>query len=177
MKNKWLKWILFFAPIAVIVAIDQLTKLWAVKSLMGRSAITIIPGALELTYVENTGMAFGLLQDSTIFFYIMTAVALAVIVYFVIRIPFEKKFLPLFILLSFIAGGAVGNLIDRVFRKYVVDFIYISLIKFPVFNVADIFVSLSCITLVIFLLFVYKDEDLKRIRVFGKRKKENKESE
>ena len=168
MKNKWLKWVLFFAPIAVIAAVDQLTKYLAISSLMGKPSIPLIPGALELTYVENTGMAFGLLEDGTIFFYIMTAVALAVILFFVIRIPFEKRFLPLFILLSFIAGGAVGNLIDRIFRKYVVDFIYISLIRFPVFNVADIFVSLSCIALVIFLLFVYKDEDLKRIRIFKK---------
>ena len=172
MKNKWLTWVLFFVPIAAIAAADQLTKHWAVSALMGKPAITLIPGALELTYVENTGMAFGLLEDGTIFFYIMTAIALAVILYFVFRIPFEKRFLPLFILLSFIAGGAVGNLIDRVLRKYVVDFIYISLIRFPVFNVADIFVSLSCIVLVVFLLFVYKDEDLKRIKVFGKAEKE-----
>lgn len=70
----------------------------------------------------------------------------------------------------FVGAGAVGNMIDRVFRKYVVDFIYFSLINFPVFNVADIYVTVAAFMLVVLILFFYQEEDLNR--VFSKKKEQ-----
>lgn len=175
MKKRLAKGLLFLIPASLIILIDQLTKAWAVQRLMGQADITIIPEVLELTYVENTGMAFGLLKDGTIFFYIATFLALALIVHELVRVPFEKRFVPFILMLSFVSGGAIGNLIDRIVRKYVVDFIYVSLIRFPVFNVADIFVTLTCIALIVLFLFIYKEEDLKMITPFRKKKQKNDE--
>lgn len=87
-------------------------------------------------------------------------IILTVIVYVLVKTPYQKMYTKLHITLVFIAGGAIGNLIDRLRYDYVVDFLYFSLINFPIFNVADIYVTLSSIYLVILLLFVYKESDL-----------------
>ena len=98
----------------------------------------------------------GFIKDSQVFFFIATVLALIVILYFILRISLSKRFVPLVVVLSFLAGGAVGNFIDRIVRKFVVDFIYVSLIHFPVFNVADSFVTVSCVVLMVLLLFFYR---------------------
>ena len=82
------------------------------------------------------------------------------IVYVLLKTPNQHKYVKLHIALVFIASGAIGNMIDRLKLDYVVDFLYFSLINFPIFNVADIYVTLSAIYLVILLLFVYKERDL-----------------
>ena len=81
------------------------------------------------------------------------------IAYVLIKVPDEKKYNKLHILLVLIAGGAIGNLLDRLRLDYVVDFIYIVLINFPIFNVADMYVTFSTVILVIQVLFVYKEND------------------
>ena len=90
----------------------------------------------------------------------MTAVILLAVVFFFVKTPAEKRYVPILLCFTLIAGGAVGNLIDRASQKYVVDFLYFSLIDFPVFNVADCFVTVGCILLMIFFIFVYKDDEL-----------------
>lgn len=173
MKKNILKWALFLVPASLIVVFDQLSKAWAVSGLAGQKSIPLIPGVLELSYVENTGMAFGLLKDSRVFFFIATGLALAVILYFFIRLKFMPRFIGLVIVLSAVFAGAIGNLIDRIGRGFVVDFIYISLINFPVFNVADVFVTLGSIALAILLLFVYKEKSLKEAFPSRKAEKDN----
>ena len=84
---------------------------------------------------------------------------LAVIAYVLLKAPNKKRYIPLHLLLIVIAAGAVGNMIDRLRLNYVVDFIYFSLINFPVFNVADIYVTLATAFLAIPVLFRYKEED------------------
>ena len=86
--------------------------------------------------------------------------------------PDEKKYRMLHLLLSLIAAGAIGNMIDRIRFDYVVDFIYFVLINFPIFNVADIYVSVSTVVLVILLLFVYQENDLSFIGFKQKRYRE-----
>ena len=86
--------------------------------------------------------------------------------------PDDKKYKVLHALLSMIAAGAIGNMIDRMRLDYVVDFIYFVLINFPIFNVADIYVSLSTVALVILLLFYYKDSDLSFISFKQKKYRE-----
>ena len=114
----------------------------------------------ELHYLENRGAAFGMLQDQKVLFVLIAMIILTVIVYVLVKTPYQKMYTKLHITLVFIAGGAIGNLIDRLRYDYVVDFLYFSLINFPIFNVADIYVTLSSIYLVILLLFVYKESDL-----------------
>ena len=146
--------------IALLVIFDQFTKGLAVRHLKGTEGRVLIPGALELQYVENRGAAFGMLQGKQWFFWILTAVFLVFAVLALVRIRKVKRFYPLIICLLVLCAGAIGNLIDRVAHRFVVDFIYFSLIRFPVFNVADIYVSLSVIVLILLVLFKYKNAEL-----------------
>lgn len=132
---------------------DQYTKHLAVLHLKGQQPIVLIPGVLELRYLENRGAAFGILQNQKSFFVIMTSLVLVFCVYALWRMPNQKKFRPLHVLGGFLIAGALGNFLDRVRLDYVVDFIYISLIDFPIFNVADMYVSFIC---VIGLILVFR---------------------
>ena len=154
------------------VALDQFTKYLAVIHLKDKPAYIIINGILELNYLENRGAAFGMLQNQKVFFIFVAVVILGVIGYVLFKTPDAKKYRILHLLLSLIAAGAIGNMIDRVRFDYVVDFIYFVLINFPIFNVADIYVTISTIALVILLLFVYKENDLNFISFKQKRYRE-----
>ena len=155
-----------------MVALDQFTKYLAVIHLKDKPAYIIINGILELNYLENRGAAFGMLQNQKVFFIFVAVVILGVIGYVLFKTPDAKKYRILHLLLSLIAAGAIGNMIDRVRFDYVVDFIYFVLINFPIFNVADIYVTISTIALVILLLFVYKENDLNFISFKQKRYRE-----
>lgn len=159
MKNKKALYITDIILLVVLVIIDQLTKYLAVLKLRNKPALNIINGVLELNYLENRGAAFGMLQNQKIFFVFVALVFLAVICFVLYKTPADKKYNKLHILLTFISAGAIGNLIDRLRLDYVVDFIYFSIINFPIFNVADIYVTCSTLILVILILFVFKDND------------------
>lgn len=159
-RNKKILLGIDMALLIILVALDQITKYFAVLNLKGGPAWQVIDGVFELHYLENHGAAFGMLQGQKPLFVFLASFILAVIVYVLLKAPNQNKYIKLHITLVFIAGGAIGNLIDRIRYDYVVDFFYFSLINFPVFNVADIYVTLSAIVLVILLLFVYKEADL-----------------
>lgn len=156
-KSKLLIWDLLF--LFMLVAIDQFTKKIAVIKLKDQPAFNIIDGVLEFNYLENKGAAFGMLQNQKVFFIFVAVVFLGVIVFVLFRAPAEKKYLRLHILLVMIAAGAIGNMLDRLRLDYVVDFIYFVLINFPIFNVADIYVTVATAILIIQVLFVYKEND------------------
>ena len=142
------KRIIWLPDILLILAgilLDQFTKHLAVVYLKGSQPVSLIPGVLELRYLENRGAAFGMMQGAKVFFLIITPVILAAVIYALIKMPSDGKYRVLHILLDCVAVGAVGNMIDRIRLDYVVDFIYISLIDFPIFNVADMFVSIACV--------------------------------
>ena len=153
--------ILLVSAIALVLllAFDRLTKYLAVTGLRGKNPIVLIPGVLELHYLENRGAAFGSMQNMQVFFWILTIVFLAVAVFFFIRMPKTKHYYPLMGCCVVLVAGAVGNFIDRLVNQYVVDFIYFSIIDFPIFNVADIYISLSFIVILILVFFYYKDGD------------------
>lgn len=157
----------WISGIVLLVLADQLTKYMAVINLKGSSGIVIIPGVLELQYLENRGMAFGMLQGKQILFLILCIAFCIVLLFLFFKIPKTGYYLPLILTGGVLAAGAVGNFIDRAFQGYVVDFIYISLIDFPIFNLADIYVVCGGIVLVILVLFYYKDEDFDFIRCKG----------
>ena len=131
---------------------------------MNKPDIIIIPGVLQLHYLENTGAAFSLLQGRQILFAIITPVLLIFLLYSIVRMPQVKKYNVLDYVVVVVIAGAIGNYIDRIVNNYVVDFIYFSLINFPVFNVADIYVTCGVIVLFFLVLFYYKDEDFEEIK-------------
>ena len=144
---------------AILIFVDQLTKIMC-TSLKDSGPVVLINNVLELHYLENRGAAFGILQGQRVIFLIISIVVLVIMSMVYIRIPAEKKYVSLNIIMDFILAGALGNTIDRVMLGYVRDFIYFSLINFPIFNVADIYITCSTIILLLMILFVYKEEDL-----------------
>lgn len=142
---------IYFALGVVILILDLLTKIWAQTRLREIGTIPLIEDVFHLTYVENRGAAFGILQNQRIFF-ILIALAFAAVVVFVI-LKYKKRPAVLDLGLSFMSAGALGNMIDRIWRGFVVDMFDFRLINFPVFNVADIFVCIGAGLLAIFFIF------------------------
>jgi len=171
--------------VAALVVIDQITKAMAVMFLKDKPAIPIIKDVFELKYLENTSAAFGMDPISLLhkvfqfeifhtnpelylnvrmgFFYLLTFVMIWLLGLLYLRIPNEKRFRYMDWIMIFMIAGAIGNLIDRVMQQYVVDFLYFKLINFPIFNVADIYVTCAAIALLVLGLIYYKDEDIERI--------------
>ncbi len=143
---------LYIAIFLLIIALDQISKSLITSHFSLGEGTTIIKGIFDFTYVRNEGAAFGILQGARVFFIILTVViCVALIVYLIKAKPtslLEKT------ALAFIAGGAIGNFIDRVWLGYVRDFINLTFIDFPVFNVADCFV---CIGAGLYILYTFLD--------------------
>jgi signal peptidase II len=146
-----------FASILLVFA-DQITKYLAYTHLKTDGPIVIIDGVLELRYLTNAGAAWGMLSGQRIFFLLLTGIIILAILYVFIRTPWSKKYAALLWVEILGFSGAVGNFIDRFVNGYVHDFIYFSLIDFPIFNVADSYVVIAAVLLAILFLFVYKDE-------------------
>lgn len=144
----------------ILIVLDQLTKVWAVATLAGNEGIKLIPGVFRLLYLENRGSAFGMMQGRQTFFFIFTVIVLIGLVFIYPRIPDVKRMIPLKIVAVLIFAGAIGNFIDRIRQSYVVDFFYFELIDFPIFNVADIYVTCSAFILMVLILFYYKEDEL-----------------
>lgn len=122
-----------FVTVLLVFLCDQLAKLWVQRSMLPRESISLIPGVFHITYVRNTGAAFGLLRDQTLFFIIITLLVIGMIVFTLSRIPKEQ--LSLQFALGLLLGGALGNLLDRIRFGYVIDFLDFRV--WPVFNLAD----------------------------------------
>lgn len=179
--------------IAILVSLDQISKVLAVQFLMGKPDIALVDGVLQLHYLENTGAAFSALEGARWLFLIITPIICVFLVFVLYRTVgvmvagrnslikisakpsassaspqklsanLRNRFLPLYLLDSMLLAGAIGNYLDRLHNGYVVDFIYFSLINFPVFNVADMYVTVSVIMGAALLLFYYKDSDLQML--------------
>ncbi len=162
--------IIDFILLGILIFADQFTKKMAVSYLKDKPAKVLIDGVFELNYLENRGAAFGMFQNQKILFVIIAIIMITVIGCIIVKLPLMKKYNILEIILVLITAGAIGNLIDRIKVDYVVDFFYFVLINFPIFNVADIYVSVSCVLLAILILFYYKEEDFAFLT-----KKKNKE--
>ncbi len=133
----------------LIVIIDQITKYIAVNTLKGKESIHLIGKFLNLSYVENAGAAFGILQNQRFFFILITTIIIIGITVYSKKVIKKTSRLTLYSL-NLIVGGAIGNLIDRVLHGYVIDFIDVKFgefYDFPVFNIADISVVVGTIIL------------------------------
>ena len=155
MKGRGFLCTAFLAGMALLTALDQWTKALAVGHLMNKPPIVLNEGVFQLYYSENRGAAFGVLQGKQLFFFLITLAVLAAAAYMIWRMPAVKRFAPLWISLLLVSSGAVGNMIDRVSQGYVVDFLYFNLINFPIFNVADCYVTVGAFLLVALLFFYY----------------------
>lgn len=144
--------------IVALVAADQATKYFAYTSLKINGPIVLIDGVLEFHYLTNPGAAWGIFAGQRTFFVILTLVVLLGILYAYLRTPWTRKYAIMIVAELLFVSGAIGNLIDRFLNGYVHDFIYFSLIDFPIFNVADCYVVIGAIVLAVAVLFVYKDE-------------------
>lgn len=176
--KKTLRYIISILVLVLLVAVDRITKYLSVIYLKDKEPFTIIKGVLQLTYIQNTGSAWGMLAGKQVLFITVTFLLLAVMVFMFVLIPYERKYRPLCCVIVTLAAGAIGNLIDRIANGYVHDFIYFEIIDFPVFNFADICVTLSMIALIILIFFKYKDKDFEFIKdKLGRKKSTSAENE
>jgi signal peptidase II len=148
--------ILWIIIIAASVLLDQLTKLWAIECLAVFERIDAIPFFINFYHIKNPGAAWGMLSDSRWIFLVISAVAIIafpIFLYKYRKAPFIFGFS-----LSLIIGGAIGNMIDRIFAPngYVTDFIEFAFMDFPIFNVADICVCIGAVLMFIYLAFMDK---------------------
>lgn len=144
----------------LLLGIDQYSKYWAVAHLKNQDAISLISGVFELHYLENHGAAWGILSGKMFFLIGISVLVLGLLVYLYTKIPEGRHFWLLKACFLCIFAGTVGNLLDRVFHQYVIDFLYFKWIDFPVFNVADIYVTLGAGLLIVALFFVYSEQEL-----------------
>ena len=161
--------------IAAVIAADQLTKFLVSPALLALPGhtLTVIPGFFSLTYVENTGASFGILQGSQVFFIIVTVIVLGVAAVLMFKTR-HKQTLYLKITLSLVIGGTFGNFVDRIFFGYVRDLFRFEVSWFPwVFNVADACLVIGAILLGVYILFIYKEKDGKPLLARRKKPKEN----
>lgn len=157
-----------FIIIILGIIVDRVSKLWAIGTLKGGKDIVIIDKFFQLSYLENRGAAFGILQNKVIFLSIFTIILILGLSIFLYKNRKKSKLLS--ISLSLIIGGALGNFYDRIIYKYVVDFIllhYKDKYYFPTFNMADVFVVCGTILLAIYIL---KDENHGTIWNWSKRR-------
>lgn len=151
--------------IGLLIGVDQYVKHWTILNLQNNGPIIVINKVFELTYVENRGAAFGILQNQRVFFLIFTLLVVGVIYYLYLKVPRNKRFSPLRVSFLLFFAGALGNWIDRFRLSYVVDTFYFSLIDFAVFNVADSYVVVSVILFAILLLFYYKENEFEFMKI------------
>ena len=185
MKKKKLTLGISAIIVTILVALDQVTKYLAVVFLRNNKPVSIIPDVFEFQYLENRSAAFGMDPVSLLhklfsiqafhddpelflrvkmgFFIVFTISMVMVFIYIYTRIPDKKRFYSMDLILILFISGAIGNFIDRVTLQYVVDFFYFKLIDFPIFNVADIYVTVAAFLMVFLMLFYYKEEDLEEI--------------
>ena len=151
-----------------VVLLDQISKIIVVKNIELGEVIPVIKNVFNLTYIENRGAAFGMLSDQRWIFMIISVVAIVAIFVFIWKEKPESMWMKT--CLGAIVGGGIGNMIDRIFRGSVVDFIdadfvqyphpsfdggfKLTMTDFPIFNVADCFITVGCAVLVVYLIFV-----------------------
>lgn len=148
---------------ALLVVIDQYSKHLAEIYLSGGHSFPIIKDVFELHYLENHGVAFGMMQDMRWIFIPVSAILTIILIWLLARSPLRSNALFRFSCYLCLAG-AIGNMIDRLVLGYVIDFLYFKLIDFPVFNIADCFVVIATFLLIYFVLFRFKSYENMNIR-------------
>lgn len=137
----------------VIAGVDQLIKYFVLENLVDAGRVTAIPHILDLIYVENRGVAFGMFSDMRWFFVVITSIVIIAFIVMLFKGGYKSKLFS--ISCALIVGGGIGNLIDRLMYGFVVDYLQLSFFS-PVCNFADYCITIGTVLLVIYLLF-YSD--------------------
>lgn len=153
-----------FLVILFIVLLDQVTKTWAYFNLQGHNAfgypndIIVIKNVFRLTYVENPGMAFGIRIGNELYLTLFATVSSFLLLIIIFKSDYFQKYYKY--ALGCILGGAIGNLIDRFIYGMVIDFIYFEAINWPVFNIADVAVTIGMILGVVQIFFSHEESKI-----------------
>ena len=142
---------------ALLLIFDVVSKIWASGYLAEAGSIEFIKGFLRLTYVENTGVAFGMFSDMLYVMVPLTIIVAGICIFVYIKNKGKSKIFDNALLV--VITGAIGNIIDKITRGFVVDFLEFEFIDFPVFNLADIYVCVGAALLMIYVLFGEKNEN------------------
>lgn len=142
--------VIYYIIAAIVICIDQLVKYLTVQNIPLRETVEVIPNVLSLTYHQNTGAAWSILEGQMWFFYIVTLIVVGVILYYLHTQGRQSKLFST--ALSFLLAGAVGNLIDRLFHQFVVDMFQLEFIQFPIFNVADSALTIGVALMILYLI-------------------------
>ena len=154
-EGRMIKYI--FISLAVL-AIDIYTKSLAIKNLLGKTAKPLIKGFLSLYYTENTGAAFSIFRDQAL---LLVCLPIAMLIGIVIYVFVVRSKNPFFLTgVSLILGGGIGNLIDRISKGYVVDFLRFDFVDFPIFNFADTFVFMGTVLLLFYCFFTKEGREI-----------------
>ena len=135
----------------VIIILDQLTKYLTASNLDLGQTINLIPNVLSLTHVQNTGASWSIFEGQMVFFYLVTILVVAFLIYLLHKEG--KKSALLATAIVFMIGGALGNFIDRLFHQYVIDMIQVDFMSFPIFNIADIALTTGVILMLVAVLY------------------------
>ena len=163
--------------ILLFTFIDQITKILSFNNLYGGKDKILIDGVLRLHYLENRGAAFGIMQGGRWIFLILTILFTTILVYEYTTIPKVKKYNFYRLMSILLISGAIGNAIDRIIFGYVRDFIYFELINFPIFNIADCYVTIALFLLIVYSLLPQRNKEdyvffNGVFEIFDKKKKE-----
>jgi signal peptidase II len=178
LKNKALLSIILAGSIFVgILLLDLLTKAFIIPNIIPNvgDKVVIIPNLISFVYVKNTGAAWGIFGGGQVFLIVISAVVLALfIAFYVLRVKKvgNRSSMLLGISVGLIAGGCIGNMVDRIFLGYVRDFINFEFMNFPVFNFADIALTFGVIIMIIYFLFFFTKENGAAIEINGENKNE-----
>lgn len=165
-KTTNFKFKIYIVPIliiAILTAFDQLTKAIITGNFGVQESKDVIKDVFTITYVQNRGIAWGMLEGKKFLFIIITALILGLCFYIYQNIVDNPRYRLFRICMIVLISGAIGNMIDRIKLGYVIDFFSFDLINFPVFNVADIYVVCSMFVLFFIILFKFNDDDLTNI--------------
>jgi len=161
-KSKlWIVWLLRIAVFAALVIADQIVKKLT-ETNADKLPVKVVGGVLDITYTTNTGAAFSMLTGARWFFVVIVALSLAAIAFILIKGYFKSAWGVWGLI--FVAGGALGNGIDRALHGYVVDMFEFKFINFAVFNVADVWVTTGAICLFVYLFFYFDKEHRQEAR-------------
>ena len=154
-----------------LTAADQITKYFAKLNLAGTPGVKLIPGVFELFHLENRGAAFGMMANRQWLFILIAVIMMAASCYVYVKLPRRRHYTPLRLVCILIISGAVGNMIDRIRWNYVIDFLYISLIDFPVFNIADCYVCTGAALAVLLIFTIYREDQFEFLSLQKKDKR------
>lgn len=156
-------YILAILSFLILVLIDQFSKYFVDHNMNLYDSIPVIHDVFEIHYIRNPGAAWGIFANKQIWFFICTILVFIVGCIGYVRIVRLNRFKDIQVMLILILSGATGNFIDRLRFQYVIDFLYFKLIDFPVFNIADCYVTIGCFSLFLLFLLRYKEEDIEQI--------------